>query len=65
MADPRGFMKVARKVAERRPADERVNDWNEVYRARPGARCCLIIEAGQPLHGLRRRVRHQAVRWAT
>jgi glutamate synthase (NADPH/NADH) small chain len=31
MADPRGFLKNTRKVAERRPVEERVNDWNEVY----------------------------------
>jgi glutamate synthase (NADPH/NADH) small chain len=31
MADPRGFLKAGREVAERRPVDERVHDWNEVY----------------------------------
>lgn len=31
MADPKGFLKEGRKVASRRPVDERVNDWNEVY----------------------------------
>ena len=31
MADPRGFLKDGREVASRRPVDERVNDWNEVY----------------------------------
>ncbi|MDQ1104400.1 glutamate synthase (NADPH/NADH) small chain [Nocardioides zeae] len=31
MADPKGFLKEGRKVATRRPVDERVNDWNEVY----------------------------------
>ncbi len=31
MADPRGFLKEGRKVATRRPVDERVQDWNEVY----------------------------------
>jgi glutamate synthase (NADPH/NADH) small chain len=31
MADPRGFLKNGRQVASRRPVDERVNDWNEVY----------------------------------
>ena len=44
MADPRGFMKVARKVAERRPADERVNDWNEVDPGSPGRAVLPIIE---------------------
>ena len=31
MADPKGFLKHGREVAERRPVDERVQDWNEVY----------------------------------
>ncbi|TIC88596.1 glutamate synthase subunit beta [Nocardioides sp. GY 10113] len=31
MADPRGFLKEGRQVAERRPVEERVQDWNEVY----------------------------------
>ena len=31
MADPKGFLKNGREVAERRPVDERVKDWNEVY----------------------------------
>ncbi len=31
MADPRGFMKTPRQEATRRPVEERVNDWNEVY----------------------------------
>ncbi|NYJ01020.1 glutamate synthase (NADPH/NADH) small chain [Nocardioides thalensis] len=31
MADPKGFLKHTRQVAERRPVEERVNDWNEVY----------------------------------
>ncbi|WP_447645662.1 glutamate synthase subunit beta [Nocardioides zeae] len=31
MADPKGFLKEGRKVATRRPVEERVNDWNEVY----------------------------------
>ncbi len=31
MADPRGFMKSGREVAQRRPVEERVNDWQEVY----------------------------------
>ena len=28
MADPKGFLKEGRKVADRRPIEERVNDWN-------------------------------------
>ncbi|WP_460788981.1 glutamate synthase subunit beta [Nocardioides maradonensis] len=31
MADPKGFLKDGRQVATRRPVEERVNDWNEVY----------------------------------
>ncbi|MEQ6901712.1 glutamate synthase subunit beta [Nocardioides sp. YIM 152588] len=31
MADPRGFLKAGREVATRRPVEERVHDWNEVY----------------------------------
>ena len=31
MADPKGFLKNTREVAERRPVEERVHDWNEVY----------------------------------
>ena len=31
MADPRGFLKNGREVASRRPVDERVDDWHEVY----------------------------------
>jgi glutamate synthase (NADPH) small chain len=31
MADPKGFLTTPRKVAEKRPVEERVNDWHEVY----------------------------------
>jgi glutamate synthase (NADPH/NADH) small chain len=31
MADPRGFLTTGREVATRRPVEERLNDWNEVY----------------------------------
>jgi glutamate synthase (NADPH) small chain len=31
MADPRGFLKNGREVAGRRPVEERVKDWQEVY----------------------------------
>lgn len=31
MADPKGFLKEGRAVATRRPVEERVGDWNEVY----------------------------------
>ncbi len=43
MADPRGFMKVDRAVAERRPADERRHDWREVYPHTPGRAVLPII----------------------
>lgn len=31
MADPKGFLTTGREVAETRPVEERVKDWNEVY----------------------------------
>jgi len=31
MADPKGFLKAGREVAARRPVEERIHDWNEVY----------------------------------
>ena len=31
MADPKGFLKHGREGAPRRPVEERVHDWNEVY----------------------------------
>lgn len=31
MADPRGFLTTPREVAVRRPPEERVHDWHEVY----------------------------------
>ncbi|MAS55432.1 MAG: glutamate synthase [Pimelobacter sp.] len=31
MADPKGFLKEGREVATRRPVEERIHDWNEVY----------------------------------
>ena len=31
MADPRGFMTTPREVAPKRPVEERIHDWNEVY----------------------------------
>jgi len=43
VADPRGFMKTPREVAERRPVEERVNDWNEVYPGGPGKALLPII----------------------
>src|SRR5689334_4469370 len=43
MADPRGFLKDGRQVAERRPVEERVHDWNEVYPGGPGRALLPII----------------------
>ncbi|GAB2447482.1 glutamate synthase subunit beta [Nocardioides hungaricus] len=43
MADPRGFLKHGREVAERRPVDERVKDWNEVYPGSAGRALLPII----------------------
>ncbi|MCD9197599.1 glutamate synthase subunit beta [Aeromicrobium wangtongii] len=43
MADPRGFITTPRKVAERRPVEERINDWNEVYPGGPGRALLPII----------------------
>lgn len=43
MADPRGFMTTPREVAERRPVDERVQDWQEVYPGTPGRAVLPII----------------------
>jgi glutamate synthase (NADPH) small chain len=43
MADPRGFMKYERQVAERRPVAERIRDWNEVYPGTPGRALLPII----------------------
>jgi len=43
MADPRGFMTTPRQVAGRRPVEERVHDWNEVYPGTPGKAVLPII----------------------
>jgi glutamate synthase (NADPH/NADH) small chain len=43
MADPKGFLKSGREVAERRPVEERVHDWNEVYPGGPGRALLPII----------------------
>ncbi|MFL6168878.1 MAG: glutamate synthase subunit beta, partial [Ornithinibacter sp.] len=43
MADPKGFLKHDREVAERRPIEERVEDWNEVYPGGPGRALLPII----------------------
>jgi glutamate synthase (NADPH/NADH) small chain len=43
VADPRGFITTPREVADRRPVEERVNDWNEVYPGGPGRALLPII----------------------
>lgn len=43
MADPRGFLKHGREVASRRPVEERVQDWNEVYPGSAGRALLPII----------------------
>ncbi len=35
MADPTGFLRVGKHDAVKRPVDERVGDWREVYESRP------------------------------
>jgi len=43
MADPKGFMTTPRRVADRRPVQERVHDWKEVYPGTPGRALLPII----------------------
>ena len=43
MADPRGFLKNGREVATRRPVEERVQDWKEVYPGSAGRALLPII----------------------
>jgi glutamate synthase (NADPH) small chain len=43
MADPKGFLKDGREVPTRRPVDERVQDWNEVYPEGAGRSLLPII----------------------
>ena len=43
MADPKGFLKHGREVATRRPVEERVQDWNEVYPGGVGRALLPII----------------------
>ncbi|NHC23024.1 glutamate synthase subunit beta [Nocardioides sp. IC4_145] len=43
MADPKGFLKEGREVAARRPVEERVQDWNEVYPGSAGRALLPII----------------------
>ncbi len=43
MADAKGFMKIQRETADRRPVEERVTDWREVYPESPGHALLPII----------------------
>ena len=43
MADPKGFYTHERELAERRPVDERIGDWQEVYPGGPGRALLPII----------------------
>ena len=43
MADPKGFLKNGREVADRRPVEERTKDWGEVYPGGPGRALLPII----------------------
>jgi glutamate synthase (NADPH/NADH) small chain len=43
MADPKGFLRTPRQVADRRPVEERVHDWHEVYPGGAGRALLPII----------------------
>src|SRR3954452_13508077 len=43
MADPKGFLRTPREVASRRPVQERVEDWQEVYPGTAGRALLPII----------------------
>jgi glutamate synthase (NADPH) small chain len=43
MADPKGFMTTDRELAPRRPVQERLHDWKEVYPGGPGRALLPII----------------------
>ena len=43
MADPRGFMTTPREVAPKRPVEERIHDWKEVYPGGVGKALLPII----------------------
>lgn len=45
MADPKGFLTTPRELAKRRPVNERVQDWREVYPGSPGRAVLPIIAA--------------------
>ncbi|MGH3412678.1 MAG: glutamate synthase subunit beta [Marmoricola sp.] len=43
MADPKGFLRHDQEFAQKRPVEERVHDWNEVYPGGPGHALLPII----------------------
>jgi glutamate synthase (NADPH/NADH) small chain len=43
VADPRGFITTPRQLAERRPVEERIHDWKEVYPGSAGKALLPII----------------------
>jgi glutamate synthase (NADPH) small chain len=43
MADPKGFLRTPREVASRRPVEQRVDDWHEVYPGTAGRALLPII----------------------
>nr|WP_090341865.1 glutamate synthase subunit beta [Mycolicibacterium malmesburyense]CRL71963.1 NADH/NADPH-dependent glutamate synthase small subunit [Mycolicibacterium malmesburyense] len=43
MADPTGFLKVPKVEAAKRPVDERVGDWREVYEQHDPNRCAAEV----------------------
>jgi glutamate synthase (NADPH/NADH) small chain len=43
VADPRGFITTPRELAPRRPVEERIHDWKEVYPGGPGKALLPII----------------------
>ncbi|MEO5853952.1 MAG: glutamate synthase subunit beta [Nocardioides sp.] len=45
MADPKGFLTTGREIPPRRPVEERVHDWNEVYPDGIGRALLPIITA--------------------
>ena len=49
MADPKGFLKHGRELAARRPVDERVQDWDEVYPDGIGRALLPIISTQEAL----------------
>ncbi len=67
----RDFCEVPRSRRAKRPVDERVGDWREVYERQdpPASAPREVSPAGPPVHGLRNPVlplaEPRAARWAT